>query len=138
METASTPSTTSVSDAAKARRSGWRWIPSLYFASGIPYVAVMTMSVIMYKRLGISNTDIALYTSWLYLEWVVKPLWSPFVDIFKTKRQWVLAMQLLIGIALIGAGVSIQRVSFFTVSLWIFSAMAFASATHDIAADGFY
>ena len=64
----------------KKKVSPWAWIPSLYFAQGLPYVAVMTISVIMYKRLGISNTDIALYTGWLYLPWVIKPFWSPFVD----------------------------------------------------------
>lgn len=59
-------------------RSPWFWVPSLYFAQGIPYVAVMIVSVLMYKRLGVSNTDIALYTSWLNLPWVIKPFWSPF------------------------------------------------------------
>lgn len=66
------------------RTSPWSWIPTLYFAEALPYVAVMTISVIMYKRMGISNTDIALYTSWLYLPWVIKPFWSPFVDLLKT------------------------------------------------------
>ena len=78
-------------------RSPWSWIPTLYFAEGLPYVAVMTLSVIMYKRLDISNADIALYTSWLYFPWVIKPIWSPFVDLLKTKRWWIWAMQLLIG-----------------------------------------
>ena len=78
-------------------RSPWFWVPSLYFAQGIPYVAVMIVSVLMYKRLGVSNTDIALYTSWLNLPWVIKPFWSPFVDLLKTKRWWVVTMQLLIG-----------------------------------------
>ena len=63
-----------------SKRSPWAWVPTLYFAEGVPYVAVMTISVIIYKRLGLSNTDITLYTSWLYLPWVIKPLWSPFVD----------------------------------------------------------
>ena len=67
-------------------KSPWSWIPTLYFAQGLPYVVVMTLAVIMFKRLGINNTDIALYTSWLYLPWVIKPLWSPLVDIVKTKR----------------------------------------------------
>ena len=81
----------------KTKRSPWAWVPTLYFAEGIPYVVVMTVSVIMYKRFGLSNTEIALYTGWLYLPWVIKPLWSPFVDIIKTKRWWVVTMQLLIG-----------------------------------------
>jgi hypothetical protein len=79
------------------KRSPWAWIPSLYFAEGLPYVVVMTLSVIMYKRLGVSNTDIALFTSWLYFPWVIKPIWSPFVDLIKTKRWWIYSMQLLIG-----------------------------------------
>src|SRR5512140_3726977 len=81
-------------------RNPWLWVPSLYLSEGIPYVIVMTMSVVMYKRLGISNTDIALYTSWLYLPWVIKPLWSPLVDIFSRKRSWIIATQLLVGGAL--------------------------------------
>ena len=84
------------------RTSPWSWIPTLYFAEALPYVAVMTISVIMYKRMGISNTDIALYTSWLYLPWVIKPFWSPFVDLLKTKRWWVITMQFLIGAGLAG------------------------------------
>ena len=78
-------------------RSPWFWVPSLYFAQGIPYVAVMIVSVLMYKRLGVSNTDIALYTSWLNLPWVIKPFWSPFVDLLKTKRWWIVVMQILVG-----------------------------------------
>jgi PAT family beta-lactamase induction signal transducer AmpG len=119
-------------------RNPWTWVPSLNFASGIPYVVVMTVSVIMYKKLGISNTDIAFYTSWLYLPWAIKPLWSPFVDMFLTKRLWIVATQLLISIALIGAAFTISMSSFFVLTLIIFALMAFCSATHDIAADGFY
>ena len=80
--------------------SPWAWIPTLYFAEGIPYVIVMNVSVTMYKRLGISNTDIALYTSWLYLPWVIKPLWSPLVDLLGTKRHWVVLMQAVIAVSL--------------------------------------
>src|SRR5512146_29022 len=119
-------------------RSPWWWLPTLYFSQGIPYVIVMTMSVVMYKRLGISNTDIALYTSWLYLPWVIKPLWSPFVDITRTKRFWVVAMQFLISFGLAMVAFSVRGPAFFQWSLILFSIMAFASATHDIAADGFY
>ncbi len=119
-------------------RSAWFWVPSLYFAQGIPYVIVMTMSVVMYKRLGISNTDIALYTSWLYLPWVIKPLWSPLVDITRTKRFWVVAMQFLVSFALACVAFSVRGGEFFRWSLYLFWIMAFASATHDIAADGFY
>jgi PAT family beta-lactamase induction signal transducer AmpG len=78
------------------RRSAWSWVPSLYFAEGLPYVIVMSVSVIMYKNFNLSNTDIAFYTGWLYLPWVIKPLWSPFVDLFKTKRWWITTMQMLV------------------------------------------
>lgn len=120
------------------RTSPWSWIPTLYFAEALPYVAVMTISVIMYKRLGISNTDIALYTSWLYLPWVIKPFWSPFVDLLKTKRWWVVTMQFLIGAGLAGIAFTIPMDYFFQLTLAVFWLVAFSSATHDIAADGFY
>ena len=119
-------------------RSPWAWIPTLYLAEGLPYVAVMTISVIMYKRLGISNTDIALYTSWLYLPWVIKPFWSPFVDLLKTKRWWIFVMQLFIGAGMAGIAFTIPVPFFFQATLAFFWLMAFSSATHDIAADGFY
>ena len=120
------------------RRSPWTWVPTLYFAEGIPYVAVMTISLIMYKRLGLSNTDITLYTSWLYLPWVIKPFWSPFIDIIKTKRWWIVAMQLLVGAALGGVAFTIPAEWWLQGTLFFFWLMAFSSATHDIAADGFY
>lgn len=116
----------------------WAWVPSLYFGQGIPYVVVMTLSVIMYKNLDVSNTDIALYTSWLYLPWVIKPLWSPLVDMFRTKRFWIVTLQLLIGAALALVALTIQLPAFFQITLAIFWLMAFSSATHDIAADGYY
>ncbi|MDD5335200.1 MAG: AmpG family muropeptide MFS transporter [Rhodoferax sp.] len=119
-------------------RSLWWWVPSLYFGQGIPYVVVMTLSVIMYKKMGISNTDIALYTSWLYLPWVIKPLWSPFVEMFRTKRFWIVSLQLLIGASLAGVALTIPLPQFFQITLAVFWLMAFSSATHDIAADGFY
>jgi PAT family beta-lactamase induction signal transducer AmpG len=124
--------------AKETKRSPWAWIPTLYYAQGIPYVVVMTVSVIMYKRLGISNTDIALYTSWLYLPWVIKPLWSPIVDLFKTKRWWIVAMQLIVGAGLAGVAFTIPLPGFFQYTLAFFWLLAFSSATHDIAADGFY
>ena len=120
------------------KRNPWAWVPTLYFAEGVPYVAVMTISLILYKRLGLSNTDITLYTSWLYLPWVIKPLWSPFVDMMKTKRWWIITMQLLIGAALAGVGFTIPGPWWLQGSLSFFWLMAFSSATHDIAADGFY
>ena len=120
------------------KKSPWAWVPTLYFAEGVPYVAVMTISLILYKRLGLSNTDITLYTSWLYLPWVIKPLWSPFVDILKSKRWWIVIMQLLIGAALGGVAFTIPASWWLQGTLFFFWMMAFASATHDIAADGFY
>lgn len=120
------------------KRSPWAWVPTLYFAEGVPYVAVMTISLILYKRLGLSNTDITLYTSWLYLPWVIKPLWSPFVDMLKSKRWWIVTMQLLIGAALGGVAFTIPVSWWLQGTLFFFWMMAFASATHDIAADGFY
>jgi len=122
----------------KKQSSPWSWIPTLYFAEGMPYVVAMTVAVIMYKRLGISNTDIALYTSWLYLPWVIKPFWSPFVDIIKTKRWWIITMQLLIGAGLAGVAFLIPMPFFFQATLAVLWLIAFSSATHDIAADGFY
>ncbi|MEL7587272.1 MAG: AmpG family muropeptide MFS transporter [Prolixibacteraceae bacterium] len=119
-------------------RNAWAWIPSLYFAEGLPYVVVMTVSVIMYKRLGLSNTDIALYTSWLYLPWVIKPFWSPLVDNLRTKRFWIISMQLLVGAGLAGVAFTIPAGNFVQYSLAFLWLMAFSSATHDIAADGFY
>jgi len=123
---------------SQKKTSLWAWIPTLYFAQGIPYVVAMTVAVIMYKRLGISNTDIALYTSWLYLPWVIKPVWSPFVDIIKTKRWWIVTMQLLIGAGLAGVAFLIPMPFFFQATLAVLWLIAFSSATHDIAADGFY
>lgn len=122
----------------KTSPTPWTWIPSLYFAQGIPYVVAMTVAVIMYKRMNISNTDIALYTSWLYLPWVIKPFWSPFVDLLKTKRWWIVTMQLLIGAGLAGVAFLIPTPFFFQATLAVLWLIAFSSATHDIAADGFY
>ena len=119
-------------------KNPWAWVPTLYFAEGVPYVAVMTISVIIYKRLGLSNTDITLYTSWLYLPWVIKPLWSPFVDMLRTKRWWILSMQILIAAALAGVAFTIPGPFWLQGSLSFFWLLAFSSATHDIAADGFY
>ena len=118
--------------------SPWSWVPTLYFAEGLPYVAVMTISIILYKQMGLSNAEITFYTSWLYLPWVIKPLWSPFVDVVKTKRWWITAMQLLIGAALGGVAFTIQTSLWLQGTLFCFWVMAFSSATHDIAADGFY
>ena len=121
----------------KLSRNPWAWVPSLYFAEGIPYFIVNVLSVTMFKRLGMSNGDLAMYTSLLYLPWVIKPLWSPFVDIIRTKRWWILSMQALMtaGFAALALSVSPDVFGFTLVFFYI---VAFASATHDIAADGYY
>ena len=120
------------------QRNPWTWVPTLYFAEGLPYVAVMTISLVLYKQLGLSNAEITFYTSWLYLPWVIKPLWSPFIDVVKTKRWWITGMQLLIGAAFGGVAFTIPTSFWLQGSLFFFWVMAFSSATHDIAADGFY
>ncbi len=118
--------------------SPWTWIPSLYFGQGLPYVTVMVLSVVFYKNLGVPNTAIALYTSWLYLPWVIKPLWSPVVDLLGTKRSWVYLLQGVVGAAFALLALTVPGSSFFRYTLAMFWLIAFASATHDIAADGFY
>ena len=116
----------------------YAWVPSLYLAEALPYVAVMVIATTMYKRLGLSNTDLALYTSWLYLPWVIKPLWSPFIAAIRTERWWVLVMQLLIGAGFAGIAFTLPTSFWLQGSLAFFWLLAFASATHDIAADGLY
>ena len=121
-----------------SHRSSWAWVPTLYFAEGLPYVLVVTVSAIMFKQLGISNADVALYTSWLYLPWVIKPFWSPFVDLVKTKRWWLLLTQVILGAGLAGVALTLNTTNFFRWSLTIMWLLAFSSATHDISIDGFY
>ncbi len=120
------------------RLSPWRWIPTLYIAEGLPYFAVNTLTVIMYFNMGVSLSQLAFYTGWLYLPWVIKPFWSPFVDLFSTKRKWVIAMQWFIAIALAMVAFLLPTKFFFSLTLAFLWLMAFFSATHDIAADGFY
>ena len=119
-------------------KNPWTWVPTLYFAEGIPYIMVMSVSVMMYKNLGVSNTDIAFFTSLLYFPWFLKFAWSPFVDMFRTKRFWTITMQLIIGVTLFAIAFRIQSSVYWNLTLIVFGLMAFASATHDIAADGFY
>lgn len=116
----------------------YTWVPTLYFIEALPYVAVMTISTIMYKNMGLSNTELAFYTSWLYLPWVIKPLWSPFIDTIKTKRWWILSMQLMIGAGLAGVASTLPTTYWLQATIAFFWLIAFSSATHDIAADGFY
>jgi len=119
-------------------RNPWAWVPTLYFAEGVPYVIVMTVSVAFYKRMNISNTDIALFTSLLYFPWVLKPLWSPSLDMLKTKRFWIVLMQLIVGLGLLGVAIFTTSSNFFLYTLLFLCLIALSSATHDIAADGFY
>ena len=128
----------------------WLWIPTLYFAEGIPYFIVNNISVTMFTRMGVPNGEMALFTSLLYLPWVIKPLWSPFVDILRTKRWWIVTTQVLMSALFVLLTLSVPHpgatligsktvpVSMFTLTLILFVITAFASATHDIAADGFY
>ena len=119
-------------------KTSWAWVPTLYFAEGLPYVLVVTVSTIMFKQLGLSNTEVALYTSWLYLPWVIKPFWSPFIDLVKTKRWWLLLTQLILGAGLAGVALTLNTSGFVRWSLAILWLLAFSSATHDISIDGFY
>ena len=120
------------------RPAPWTWVPSLYFAEGLPYVIVITLSVVMYKQLGMGNAEVAYYTGWFYLPWLIKPLWSPFVDLLRTKRWWIVTMQLLMGAGMAGIAFTLPMASYLQWTLAIFWLLAFSSATHDVAADGFY
>ena len=122
----------------KKRVSPWAWVPSLYFAEGIPYVVVMSVAVLLYKRLGLDNTEATFYTAWLYLPWVIKPFWSPVVEIFRSKRWWIVTMEFIVGVSMAGVAFSLNVDNWVQWSLALFWIMAFSSATHDIAADGFY
>ena len=116
----------------------WAWIPTLYMAEGAPYFAVNTLAMLFLSEMGLSNTDVALYTSWMYLPWVIKPFWSPVLDLFGSKKMWVVVMQFIVAIALGGVAFSAPFDFWLNASLAFFWLCAFASATHDIAADGLY
>ncbi|MDE6511167.1 MAG: MFS transporter [Muribaculaceae bacterium] len=118
--------------------SPWKWIPSLYIAEGIPYCAVNTLPVLFYCEMGISIPEITAWTGLLSLPWMIRPFWSPFVDIFSTKRRWTLAMQMLMTLCMLAVALCLPASFFFASTLSVFACMAFFSATHDIAADGFY
>ncbi len=118
--------------------SPWWWIPTLYIAEGLPYFAVNTLTVLMYVNMGVSMTEMAFYTGWLYLPWVIKPFWSPFVDLFSTKRSWTICMQLLMAVCMACVAFLLPTTFFFSSTLAVFWMLAFFSATHDIAADGYY
>jgi PAT family beta-lactamase induction signal transducer AmpG len=122
----------------KFKQSPWAWVPTLYFAEGIPYFIVNNISVLMLAKMGVPNGQMALFTSLLYLPWTIKPFWSPFVDLVKTKRWWTVAMQFIIAIAFACIAFTLPTSLFFELSLAAFWLVAFTSATHDIAADGYY
>lgn len=123
---------------AVASRNPWTFLPTLYFAEGLPYVLINTVSVILYKRMGVDNANIAFWTSWLYLPWVIKMFWGPFVDVYSTKRKWILASQAAMSLCMFVVAFSLRTQSFFFLSLAALLAGAFISATYDIATDGFY
>ena len=121
-----------------AFRNPWSWIPTLYLYEGIPYSIVMTTSMLIYKTMGISVAALAFWTSLLYLPWTIKPLWSPYVEVVSTKRNWIVLTQLALGITFIVIGSAMPLSFFFPLTIGLFAITAFLSASHDIAADGFY
>ena len=128
----------------------WLWVPTLYFAEGVPYFIVNNISVMMFTKMGVPNGDMAFFTTLLYFPWFLKGIWSPLVDVVKTKRWWILTMQALLTILLVALTFTLPfpsaemiasgqtPISLFTLTLVLFIIAAFASATHDIAADGYY
>ena len=118
-------------------RSPWSWIPTLYFAEGLPYFIVNTISLVMLKDLGVSNGKLAVLTSFIALPWLFKPLWSPLVDTVKSKRWWTISMQFIIALSVAAVALTLSESSL-PVTLFFFAVAAFSSATHDISADGFY
>ena len=125
-------------ETAVKKRSAWSWIPTLYFAEGIPYIIVMFVASDMYKTLGVPNSTLAFWTGLLYLPWVIKPLWSPFVDMYSTKRNWIFWMQLTLAVMFFGVSLSLHLPWWFPLTIFFLWGMAISSATHDISADGFY
>ncbi len=125
-------------NASSRPRSPWTWIPTLYFAEGLPYFIVNTISIIILKDLGMGNGPLALLTSLIGLPWMIKPLWSPFVDIFRSKRWWIVTMQVLMAFSVAVLAATLPAASPFTWTLILFVITGFASASHDISADGYY
>lgn len=116
----------------------YAWVPSLYLGEALPFSAVMLISVIMFQELGLTDAQITYYTGWLGLPWVIKPIWSPIIDNMKTKRWWIVSMQFLMGVALALVAFTLPSAFWLQGTLAVFMLIAFASATHDISADGFY
>ncbi|MBQ3958969.1 MAG: MFS transporter [Muribaculaceae bacterium] len=132
------------------RQSPWWWVPTLYFAEGVPYFVVNNISVMMFTKMGVPNGDMSFFTTLLYFPWFLKGIWSPIVDVVKTKRWWIITMQALLTAMMILLTLTLPHpepdvvasgltpISMFTLTLVLFIIAAFASATHDIAADGYY
>jgi PAT family beta-lactamase induction signal transducer AmpG len=114
------------------------WVPTVYFAMGLPFVAIAQASAIMYKNMEISDTQIALWTSLIMLPWTLKPLWSPVLEMFKTKKHFVVATQLVTGVTFALVALSLPLNDFFTYSIALLAIIAFSGSTHDIATDGVY
>ena len=125
-------------DTMSKNSNAWLWIPTLYFASGLPYHAITSISDIMYKDMGISNTRIALYTSFLLIPWTIKPLWSPFVEMISSRRKWTLYSQIALAVCFAAIALFVPMNFFLPLTLCAFMIGAFVSSTHDIALDGFY
>src|SRR5581483_823944 len=119
-----------------------RWVPSLYFAEGMPFFAVSLIAGILYKRLGFSNDTIAFYTSWLLLPWSLKPLWSPLLEMYRSKKFFVVTLEIAGGLGLLLVALTLpfspSILHYFCLSVAIFSVISVCSSTHDIAADGLY
>ena len=132
------------------QKSPWWWVPTLYFAEGVPYFLVNNISVMMFTKMGVPNGQMAFFTTLLYFPWFLKGIWSPIVDVVRTKRWWIVTMQALMTAMMIVLTLTLPKpdaaaiaggqvpMSMFWFTLVLFIISAFASATHDIAADGFY
>ena len=132
------------------QKNPWWWVPTLYFAEGVPYFVVNNISVMMFTKMGVPNGDMSFFTTLLYFPWFLKGLWGPIVDVVKTKRWWIVGMQVLMTALMVILTITLPKpdvatiasgstpISMFTLTLVLFIIAAFASATHDIAADGYY
>ena len=114
------------------------WIPTVYFAMGLPFWAVNATSGIMFKNMGISDTDIAFWTTIIILPWTLKPLWSPILEIYKTRKFFVLTTQLFTGICFALIALALPLSNYFTYSIALLGLIALSGSTHDIATDGVY
>ena len=114
------------------------WVPTLYTAEGLPFVVVNVVSVLMYKSLGLTDTEIAFFTSLVAIPWALKPIWGPLMEMFKTKKYFVLATQFAGGISFGLLALSLHLPSYFAWSIVFFGLIAINSAVHDTAADGIY